>query len=541
MARGVLTIETGLRCNNHCDFCPQRAMRDVAGSAAELTTAEVLERLARGREEGHDEVAFTGGEPTIRPDFSSLVAEARRLGYREVSVSTNGRMFWYRGRVREWLDAGLTGVSVSLHGPDAGTHDRLCGTPHAFEQAVRGIETALRTAAETGRVLHVNTVTLIVPATAPRLRETLTLAGSLGVRLHIVQPFIASRETLPVAREYLMSLPQIRSAIEQAVRGGLPHPGRIKPYNIPPCVVEHLGDVIEPQTYRLRTLREFERDGRRTPPPGRQFYREPRCEDCRYLCPGFRIEHRPSDQTVAAILASAAETPSISRGEATLACLDLLDEGALKAVLSGVRRIGARRVRVLWGGVGLASTESLIRVCRETGVEEVALVAVPECRRRMDHRVVLPGNLDRLVEDLQQFQPDRPPRPSLFVALHEVLDPSCRFGVAGLDSLVGSVLAGGGRDLYLVASDFPTPYDPPYDDAFRGQVVREGIRIATTLRDRGLRVHLLETGSRVQDALAEHLGLESWDDHLVRHPLLAEDTGFVMWSRPSWLLAARTR
>ncbi len=541
VTRGVLTIETGLRCNNHCAFCPQRALRGVAGPRAELDTAEVLRRIEQGRRDGHDEVAFTGGEPTIRPDLSYLIAAARRVGFPRVSVSTNGRMFAYREQARHLIEAGLTGASVSLHGPDAVTHDELCGTPGAFEQAVRGIVNLRSAAVEMGRELSLNTVTLIVPQNADRLRETLVLAGRLGVSLHIVQPFIVSRETLAIAGRYLMALPDLVATLERAARGKLPHAGRVKPYNIPPCVVAHLGDVIEPQTYRLRTVREYEDPEGRRRPSGRQFYRGPECEGCRYLCPGFRAEHRPVGESVALILDSVAEVRTRrDGGGVTLACLDLLDRDGIARVLAGTATPGAGPTRVLWGGYGRARTEDLLASCRDHGVAEVCLVAVAERVRPSDRRAVLPGNLDRLEEDLSLFHNGAAPVPSLLVPVTDVLDDDCDFGSDRAIGLADHLVRTGGRDVFFVVADFPTPYDEPYDEAFRQRVLREGAVLASALGERGLHVRLLRSlggaGGTLERSLAGRLPTERWDASLARHPFVMEDHGWVMWSRPSWLL-----
>ncbi len=548
MTRGVLTIETGLRCNNHCAFCPQRALRGVAGSRAELDTDEVLRRIEQGRRDGHDEVAFTGGEPAIRPDIEDLIAAARRAGFSRVSVSTNGRMFAYRARARRLMEAGLTGASVSLHGPDAATHDGLCGTPGAFEQAVRGIANLSAVAMEMGRKLALNTVTILVPGNAARLRETLTLAGRLGATLHIVQPFIVSRETLAIADRFLMPLGDIVAALEQALRGGLPHGARVKPYNIPPCVLGHLGDVIEPQTYRLRTFREYEDPEGRRRPSGRQFYQRPECEDCRYLCPGFRAEHRPTDEAVGMILDAVSEVRKGGcGGGVALACLDLLDRRGLSQVLAEAAGRVRGPIRVLWGGYARVRTEDLLASCREHGVAEVCLIAVAERARPSDRRMVLPGNLERLEEDLALFDPARSPVPSLLVPVADVLDGDCAFGTERMFRLADRLLRAGGQDVFFAVADFPTPYDPPYDEAFRRRLLEEGTALAQALEERGLRVRLVRSlgvsedpaedcSGSLESWLAARLPFVRWDDSLARHPFLMEDTGWVMWSRPSWVL-----
>ena len=55
-----------------------------------FTTARVR-AAARGRENGYDEVSFTGGAPTARRDFVELVAHARELGYEYIAITDHSR------------------------------------------------------------------------------------------------------------------------------------------------------------------------------------------------------------------------------------------------------------------------------------------------------------------------------------------------------------------------------------------------------------------------------------------------------------------
>ncbi|MBM4398363.1 MAG: hypothetical protein FJ087_22070, partial [Deltaproteobacteria bacterium] len=50
---GVLTVETGLSCNNSCGYCPLRLLRPAHGGL-EPPTGELLRRIAVARDEGFD-------------------------------------------------------------------------------------------------------------------------------------------------------------------------------------------------------------------------------------------------------------------------------------------------------------------------------------------------------------------------------------------------------------------------------------------------------------------------------------------------------
>jgi len=546
MARRLLTIETGLACNNHCGFCPQRVIRGFGGHQVELSTDELKRRLDRAREECYDEVGFSGGEPTIRRDLVEIVAYARSVGFRKAFITTNGRMLAYSDLAERLVEAGLTGVTVSLHGPDAEVHDGLTGVKGAFSQAVKGLANLQGAAARLGRRLDLSTVTLVVPRNLPYLRDILVLAGRLGATLHIVQPFILSRENLDRADEFLLPVESIVKGLEGALEGGMPHKGRVKPFNIPQCLVDHLGDVIEPQTYSLKTFREFEDEvdsgaGRR---PKGQFYRTGECDECGWTCPGFRIEHMPESDAVDMILEAVSTTLAMGRGsDVTLGSLDMLTRDGLEAVLGGTRELGTGRVRVVWGGYGRTDTGGLLGVCRKTGVDEVCLLAYPEMVRPPDRRAHMPGNLVRIRDDLALFREDTRPRPSLLAVINMLYHEWFDLDEASFLGLVSGVKESGGADAFLVAPEVLTTLMPMHDEGFRRKVVSAARGLEASIREIGVRPALVSSIERpdrlppiwLETRLGEVFETVDWSTSYVGHPFVGRGFGWVMWSHPGWL------
>lgn len=88
---------------------------------------------------GVSEVMFTSGEPTLHPRLPEYVRWARDGGFATVGLITNGRRLAYRPYARELLENGLNHVLVSIHGPDAATHDGLTRTNGSFVQALAGM------------------------------------------------------------------------------------------------------------------------------------------------------------------------------------------------------------------------------------------------------------------------------------------------------------------------------------------------------------------------------------------------------------------
>ena len=125
-------------CNNRCLFC-----LDADSIWGEhLPLAEIEADLKRGRAEGCRRVVLSGGEPTIHPGFTAIVAKARKLGYTHVQAISNGRMFCYGAFLRRAVKSGLTEITFSVHGATAAQHDALVGVPGAFAQTMLAVANA---------------------------------------------------------------------------------------------------------------------------------------------------------------------------------------------------------------------------------------------------------------------------------------------------------------------------------------------------------------------------------------------------------------
>ena len=115
-------------CTYHCPHCYQR--QDAGADVPEETlvaTALAMERLG---------VAFLnieGGEPFLRYErLRNLVRAA--ASETEIWVNTTGSGVT-REQLRELRDAGLCGIMVSLHAPEAAAHDAFTGVPGSFDAA----------------------------------------------------------------------------------------------------------------------------------------------------------------------------------------------------------------------------------------------------------------------------------------------------------------------------------------------------------------------------------------------------------------------
>lgn len=133
-----VSLELTLRCNLRCVHC-YNFDRDQPRppSDAELSYEEITALLAELKREGTLFLSLTGGEALVHPRFWDILAESGRLGF-ATSVLTNGLLLGEELCARLASHANLWGVSVSIYGARAETHDAVTRVPGSWKATMDG-------------------------------------------------------------------------------------------------------------------------------------------------------------------------------------------------------------------------------------------------------------------------------------------------------------------------------------------------------------------------------------------------------------------
>ncbi|HTQ47509.1 MAG TPA: radical SAM protein [Polyangiaceae bacterium] len=205
-------------CNDHCIFCLDADAHDGTIRSNEDVKRQILD----GRRVGATRLILSGGEPTIHPKYVDFIRLGALAGYPKIQTVTNGRMFAYDDFLRSCLDAGLSEITFSLHGPNARVHDALVGTKGAFDEEMRGLKNALAHREASGRPI-VNVDVVVNRANVKHLAEMLSMLLALGVGefdlLQVVpfgRAFRDGRDTLFYDLEE--ARPHIQAALEYSKR-----------------------------------------------------------------------------------------------------------------------------------------------------------------------------------------------------------------------------------------------------------------------------------------------------------------------------------
>lgn len=173
LARWDITTKCNLSCR-HC--CVYETIADPAISdLSPIDAAAVLTRLYRG---GIRTVHLLGGEPTLRPDFRDLLAEAQRMGM-AVSFNTNG-IRQDETYIASLFSHSVTKVVVSIDGPDAASCGEIRGDA-AFAKATSFVRRLVAKRAELGGGPAIQIQAVLTRSWSRRVRDMVRLCSDLRV------------------------------------------------------------------------------------------------------------------------------------------------------------------------------------------------------------------------------------------------------------------------------------------------------------------------------------------------------------------------
>ncbi len=121
LASPVRVYDTyGFACNMYCQRCLNKSGPDgfYKNRRSLEATRNIMQKC---HDAGTMEWRFTGGEPTVNPDFLESVEIAKSLGM-AVMLNTNG--WWEEAMVDSILNAGITEIIISIEGSEP-VHDKL--------------------------------------------------------------------------------------------------------------------------------------------------------------------------------------------------------------------------------------------------------------------------------------------------------------------------------------------------------------------------------------------------------------------------------
>ena len=166
-------------CNLRCKHCYANAGKPLKD---ELTTEEAKHVIDLLVDAGVVAIAWSGGEPLVRPDIYELSSYASKRGI-YVAMATNGTLI-NDETARKLRNAGVEFLQISLDGAKPETHDEFRGIPGAWERTVRGIRNAVK------HGFFVNIATTATKYNWKEIPDIIDLADRLGADWFMMYNFI---------------------------------------------------------------------------------------------------------------------------------------------------------------------------------------------------------------------------------------------------------------------------------------------------------------------------------------------------------------
>ena len=120
-------------CNYRCTYCLPQGYKKTPGDIRSFMSGEEISRLTKALSElGVCKIRLTGGEPTVRKDFFTILKDMKQnSNIPKVTMTTNG----YRlNKIAKQLnDAGLDGINISIDSLDREIFKKLTGHDRLLE------------------------------------------------------------------------------------------------------------------------------------------------------------------------------------------------------------------------------------------------------------------------------------------------------------------------------------------------------------------------------------------------------------------------
>ncbi|HDI02226.1 MAG TPA: radical SAM protein [Ignisphaera sp.] len=189
-------------CNLRCKHCYQRASSLLPNELSLYEKLRVVDELDRA---GVAAIALSGGEPTIHPDYLTIIKDIASRGM-YTAIATNGWRFADIDELKKAKEAGLRYVEVSIDSANPKKHDSFRGIEGSWSRAVKALENAVKLG-----ISHAMATTL-TRNNIDEIDDILDLAESIGVKRVVFFNFvpvgrgedIAHLDLDPIQREYVM-------------------------------------------------------------------------------------------------------------------------------------------------------------------------------------------------------------------------------------------------------------------------------------------------------------------------------------------------
>ena len=135
------------KCNQKCKFCYTDSK--IVGEHIPTKKAKII--VEKCAEAEVFDINFTGGEPTLHPDFVDIVKYAKDYDF-TVGFTSNGQ---FNPKIAKEIAKYVDAATISIHG-FKNLHDKLVNKRGSYDKAIKNLENSFRRRSNYSSRLHFN-------------------------------------------------------------------------------------------------------------------------------------------------------------------------------------------------------------------------------------------------------------------------------------------------------------------------------------------------------------------------------------------------
>jgi len=275
------------QCGNKCIFCSSsEAIKDFKNRPLKL---EQIANILKAKKGKFKSVNFTGGEPTLYPNFLELIKTAKNYGYK-IYVGSNGGKFSDKDFCKQAANS-IDEVCFSFHGHKSALHNFHTKNKNSFKNIIK--------AADNFKDLPVRlyTNTVVTKYNINHLESILKLIAELGCAKQVLISNLAPEgKGLDGYDELAVRLGDFKKIVPVLAKISEKNGLVIKFFGFPACVLGkyavHSNDFVWDERLNIEQIKDIggysigESEGFS---PTRGRIKTEKCENCFYgkICGGI--------------------------------------------------------------------------------------------------------------------------------------------------------------------------------------------------------------------------------------------------------------
>ena len=195
-------------CNFRCSYCLPDGYQ-CNGKPSFLTVEEIGRVVEAFAAMGVHKIRLTGGEPTVRKDFTQIAQRvSSHPAITKLAFTTNG--YRLRDYAKEWHDAGLRHINVSIDSLNPDRFHTITGH-NRLQEVLEGVDAALNAGFEQVKI----NIVLLKGVNDHELDDYLVWAKSTPISIRFIE-LMQTGDNLDYFRKYHLSAETISTKLDEA-------------------------------------------------------------------------------------------------------------------------------------------------------------------------------------------------------------------------------------------------------------------------------------------------------------------------------------